>query len=620
MLMKVMKINRLICLLFTMVMFSSCHELLNVKPEGQLSLDDIFSNESTTGAYMNSCYVGMPQYAFSYSAWASVPILLSDDSWQHYQSRCPTAYYGMSSNRVGCWLIADNVTWGKSSDPGSINNRTSWELFYGNIKKCNIFLSRIDNAVIPSEISREAWKAEIKTLRAYYYGELISRYGAVPLITDPIALGDDGKNLVRTPFKEVAEFVIAECNSAIAEPTFPWRTMLVEKVRMNKAVAAVIKSRAALFLASPLFNNGENHWDIAVKATEESLKACLANGYELYTTVKNSAIFGDNAFFEYGTSEFTFGPNPVDTESIWISGQTLNANAIIRVIGVPQNKSTRAGCCPTQELVDSYPMMDGSYVLDPQQPYLDAEHLQPNYADASSYDAAKPYANRDPRFYATIYHNEAPVRVGAKSLQIESFVGGKDGIRVLGDDKRTMTGYYNRKYVHPSSRTGNTSYRASFRLMRLAELYLNYAEALAESGDWAKAVEVIKPIRDRVNMPNIAPTSQAEAIAMIRNERRIELAFEEPRYNDNRRWTAPDQDMVYTKHLTGMWIVKKSNKVFEYNRVPIGQSFDVATGKILGTPVIRETYKKKYLLHPIETVEANNLKAITGVSWQNPGW
>lgn len=618
--MKVMKTNRLIYLLLMTTIFSSCHEILDVKPEGQLSLDDIFSNEVTTGAYMNSCYTGMPEYAFTYSAWSSIPILLSDDSWHHFKSRCPTAYYGMSSDRIGCWLIADNVTWGKPDAQGSIANRTSWELFYGNIKKCNIFLSRIDEAVIPPEISREAWKVEIKTLRAYYYGELISRYGDVPLITEPITPGDSGQNLVRTPFKEVAEFIIAECNNAIDEPTFSWRTLLVEKVRMNKAVATVIKSRAALFLASPLFNDGEDHWDMAVTATKESLEACLANGYGLYTTVNDVATFGDNAFFEYGTSEFTFGPNPVDTESIWISKQILNANAIIRVIGVPQNKSTRAGSCPTQELVDSYPMKDGSYVLDPMQPYLDAEHLQPNYAVGSSHDPAKPYINRDPRFYATIYYNGASVRVNQKTNKIESFIGGKDGVRLLGDEKHTMTGYYPRKYVHPKNQTGNTAYRASFRLMRLAELYLNYAEALAESGNWTEAVEIIKPIRDRVKMPNIAPISQEEAIAMIRNERRIELAFEEGRYNDNRRWTAPGQDMVYTKHLTGMWIVKKSNTHFEYNRVPIGQSYNPVDGSMIGTPVIRDTYKKKYLLHPLETIEANNLSSITGVSWQNPEW
>ncbi len=615
--MKFNKINKaVVTVFFSIASFTSCHDILDIIPEGQLTLDEIFANEVTTGAYLNTCYSDFPNYGYSYAWRSNLPIILSDDAWEFATATnsVANAYKGMTSTKWSNWVISDNSMWGKRSNSPS----TSWDLFYRNIKKCNVFLSRIDDAVVPSETDPKAWKAEIRTLRAYYYWELMTRFGDVPLITNVPAATDDGSNLKRNKFKEVAEFVIAECDAVIAEPSFPWFTLLEEDKRMNKAVAAMLKSRAALFLASPLFNSGENYWEMAEKATKEALEACLEGGLELYTEVRNPSIYGDNAYREFITSTKDYSQNPVDKETILIAGDYMGGNNSMKQNGIPQNKASKAGSCPTQELVDAYPMADGSYILDILNPYNDEKHLEPNFNTASSYDEQNPYEGRDPRFYANILYNGSTVLNSKKQpITIETFKGGKDGI-MMGNIVYTCTGYYPGKYLRPDGYPGSWT-RVHFRTMRLAELYLNYAEAAAENNNIEAAVAAILPIRERVGMPNISPSNQEEAIAMIRNERRIEFAFEENRYNDIRRYTKSGEDESFTKHLTAMWIEKVGNE-FEYRRVPIGQVYNSESDKIEGNPWTRETYKAKYMLHGLEDVECTKLEAITGDKWQNPGW
>lgn len=430
----------------------------------------------------------------------------------------------------------------------------------------------------------------------------------------------DGADLRRESFKTCADFIISECEEAMKVPEFPWRYEKAgEEIRMTKAIAAMVKSRTALYMASPLFCDGQNYWADAERITKESLDACLANGYELYTEVRNTNLYGDNAFYEYSTSQADYGPSPIDKETIWIAKFQMGGNASIKFNGLPSNGASKSGICPTQELVDAFPMKDGTYVLDLKEPYKDELHLEPNYASGTTYNPQKPYENRDPRFYAIIFYNGSQtMNKNQKMFDIWTYNGAKDGIK-MGDIKRTCTGYYMRKYMRPDSYPGSWL-KIHWRMMRLPELYLNYAEAAIENGNWKDAVDAIKPIRDRVKMKNINPSNQEEARLMVQNERRIEMAMEECRYNDIRRWTKPGEEMKYGgKHLTAMWIEKVGN-TYEYHRCPIGQSYDKKTDSFVGTPWTRETYKSKYLLHGLELDEANRLEAVTGVNWQNPGW
>ena len=170
----------------------------------------------------------------------------------------------------------------------------------------------------------------------------------------------DGADLRRESFKTCADFIISECEEAMKVPEFPWRYEKAgEEIRMTKAIAAMVKSRTALYMASPLFCDGQNYWADAERITKESLDACLTNGYELYTEVRNTNLYGDNAFYEYSTSQADYGPSPIDKETIWIAKFQMGGNASIKFNGLPSNGASKSGICPTQELVDAFPMKDG---------------------------------------------------------------------------------------------------------------------------------------------------------------------------------------------------------------------------------------------------------------------
>ena len=594
----------------------SCSSVLDVAPDGRKSLEEIFSNEVTTGAYLNGCYQDFPKYALNNYFWTNTAVALSDDAWEYHTvaTSFVYAYKGNITPAAGDNLLIKDL----GPATGDFAKLTSWDLYFRNIRRCNVFLNRIDKATVPSEEHRARWKAEAKVLRAYYYLELIGRFGPVPIIVDELPVDFDNSALKKNTFKECVDRIIRDCNEAIDETEhLPWRiTVANEAGRMTKAVAAAVKSRAILYAASPLWNGGQNYWDEAERITKEALEQCLANGFELYTTVRNPNFFGDNAYFEFNCTATDFTPTPADKETILDSKARITNWS--NVVGTPVTTPAKVGLCPTQELVDSYPMVTGKYVLDLSKPYLDEQHLKPNYMESSGYDPQNPYLDRDPRFYATVLFNGSSVLDNKdKKTEVQTYNGGNCGLR-MGDIKRTCTGYYARKHYHPNSRQGRPL-PASFRLFRLAELYLNYAEAAAENGHKEIAVAQIKPLRDRVNMPNIAPANLDEARLMVRNERRIEMAYEMNRYYDMRRWTQPDQDMATGKYLTGMWIEKVNGKL-QYRRFVIGDIYDRETDTWSGGGWTRACYTNKYLLHPIELSEAARLETATGAKWQNPGW
>jgi hypothetical protein len=440
----------------------------------------------------------------------------------------------------------------------------------------------------------------------------------MPIVTSPMGLDYDYTQLQRESFKKCVDSIIKDCNEALATPEFPWRiTAPNEAFRFTKAIAAAVKSSAILFAASDLWNEGENYWNEAETITKESLDDCLVNGYELYSVVKNPSVF-QSAYQEYFCSVTDWSATPVDKETILASthaNKTWN-----NVHGLPISPNFKAGLCPSQELVDAYGMQaTGQPVLNLGNPYLDEMHLQPNYNPASGYDPANPYMGRDPRFYATVYYNGAKRKNSAGVLtEVQTYYGGNCGVKA-NDRTRTATGYYSKKYDHPSS-LRSSPISVTYRVIRLAELYLNYAEAANENGNLPGAVAAVNIIRARAGMPNINPSSKEEARLFIRNERRVELAFEESRYFDVRRWSKPDADLSATdRYITGMWILKTDN-TFEYKRFVIGDSWDIATNAWTNTATPRQCYTNKYLIWPIELSESSRLETATGRKWQNPGW
>lgn len=606
----------------TILAFNSCQNVLDVMPDGRKTLEDIFASEPTAQAYLNGCYQNFPQYASKNYFNTNTRIATSDDAWEYavVASGATTRLYtgSITPTEAQNVFIKDQST---GSDYSSINK---WDLFWRNIRRCNVFLENIDKTPVAIEEYRQRWIAEAKVLRSYYFMELIACFGNLPIPQGSYPLGYDYSSMKKNSFYECAKFVINDCKDVIDNSILPWRIEVQsEKGRMTKAIAAVLASRAALYAASPLWNDGANHWAEAEQITKEMLEKTLTNGYELYTSMRNPTLFENNAYREYFCQVQDFSSDPFDKETI-LSSKFANATWT-NIAGMPILNAHKAGLCPTQELVDAYCMKaNGLPVLDLKQPYEDMDrHLKPRYYDLpTGYDPENPYVGRDPRFEATVYYNGSKRKnAQSQTVTVETHDTGNCNIET-NNTRRTPTGYYQKKYDHPNSIPGKYL-SVKYPIMRLAELYLNYAEAAAENGSITAAVNNgIKPLRDRVNVPNIQPRNQEEAILMIRNERRVELAFEENRHYDLRRWETPDGDLEEeTGYLTGMWIVKNNeNNTLKYMRFNIGDSYNKNTDSWANTATHRACASNKFLLWPIETSEVNRLETATGDRWQNPGW
>jgi len=632
-----MKLKHIILSLFVICLtMGSCKKALDMAPDGKLSLDDVFADNEKVRAFLNSCYSNMPGKGARYFFWSRGPVVWSDEAWDTDAE----SESGLMAGRMynGNASADNHPVVNVSTEAG---NGNYWARYWSAIRNCTIFIQRIDAVTVSTPADKSRWKAEAHLLRAYYYSELLKWYGAVlPIEREAYDFDADFSTTKKESYYDVVKFVMEDCDAALASPELPWRiTSAGEAGRVQKALAEAIKSKMILFAASPLNNAGQNYWDEAYQTNKTSLANLKANGYELYNQVNFPQVYlSDDAFLgpdknvktalfnEYFTQNMAYSATPADRETIFQSregqGNTWDVD------GIGAQNGYKSGTCPSQELVDAFETADGQPILNLANPYLDEQHTQPNYNPQNTqYDPNDPYKNRDPRFYASIYYNGSkrkarwnfaevsasfenfPAPQGNRTRIIATYVGEpQTGIDPT-TRRATRTGYFERKFLHPTSGNDNTVAGANFKLFRLGEIILNFAEAAAEAGKLDEATDAVNEIRARVGMPLITKGLPKEQLILrIRNERRVELALEENRYFDVRRWTLPTGDLAKTDQwITAMEITRNTNGSFSYKRRPV-------------RPTERKNYTNKFLWLPIPLNEANRLLAITGVNWQNNGW
>lgn len=605
-------------------------------PDGKLTIDEIFADNDKVGAFLNSCYTNMPAKGTRYFFWSRGPVVWSDEAWDTDAEAEPWIMAGRMYN--GDASANNHPVTNISADAG---NGNYYARYWNAIRNCSVFISRIDKATVSSEADRKRWKAEAHLLRAYYYSELLKWFGpSLAIEKVPYNFTDDFSKLKKESYYDVAKFIMSDCDVALATAELPWRiTTDSEAGRVNKAMAEAIKSKMILFAASPLNNAGNDYWQEAYTVNKTSLANLKANGYELYnkvnfpqTFLSDVAFLGPNKnvqtalYNEYFCTNMAYSSNPVDKETIYQSRE--GQGNIWNIDGIGAQDGYKSGTCPSQELVDAYETTDGQPVLNLATPYLDEQHLQPNYNTANTlYKRNDPYANRDPRFYASIYYNGSkrkcfwsfpevpqsfenyPAKPGNRTRIIATYVGEpQTGIHAT-IRKATRTGYFERKFLHPNAGGDNPVGGANAKLFRLGEVILNFAEAAAQAGKLDEATAAVNEIRTRAGMPNLPSSlTKDELILRIRNERRVELAMEENRYFDIRRWSSPTGDLSKTdRWVTAMAITRQPDGTFTYARRTVRANE-------------RKNYTNKFLWVPIPLNEANALQASTGVNWQNPGW
>ena len=586
---------RISCVVAIAFSVAACNKQLDLSSDGRLpELEDAFSDRNRIRGYLNSCYNYCPVPDISRASYSDE----AEDADDNY-SQDPS-YINWYDGSV---TAANYASYSSDGSP--------WAGLFQGINKCNTFLQQIKlSAAIVPDMEKQGWIAQAHTLRALYYLQLIKRYGGVPIFKEPLGISYDFSQDRRATFGEVVKFIVADCDSALSAPddntatAFSWQLFDNQFGIMHRAIPYAIMSEAVTYAASPLWSDGTYTWEDAKQITGKALLECLAHDYALYNVIP-SATFAQNPYAAYFIST-SDDKRSVDKETIYQRGIRLK---VWDSAGMPTTPNmTKAGPCPTQELVDAYEMANGQA---PISGYSDANHLEPVINTASGYDPSDPYTGRDPRFYASIYYNGAVRYLSSPDGQkVASYVGGADGISQT-DRRNTRTGYYLRKFNNSASGKSNDA-DGFIRIFRLAELYLNFAEAAYQSagpdvpvtidGTTMTARQAVNAIRQRAGMPDFPSGMSKDAFEKkYRNERRIELAFEEHRFFDVRRWKILNETDAF---VTGMRIVKNGT-AYSYNRF----KFDK-----------RGSNADRFLMYPIDQTEVDKIIGLSGVNWQNPGW
>ena len=394
--------KHILCTVACLFGLGACADL-DMPSDGRVTLEDIFSTYHRTRNNYNNCISAIPQVGFTYQN-LTTPLASFCDEAQDASDGVSGAVYDWYT---GATSSAYNPLTASYYDP--------WTHYFQSIRRCNTFLASITDPDMATynfnETEKNGWIAEVRVVRAYFYLQLIKRYGGVPLIDAPYEVDHDFTQDRRASFEEVADFILDECDVALATPEsegqaigFRWSIDDTEQGKITRGFACAVKSQTAIYAASPLWNTGNSKytWEKAAAIAKEALDLCLAHGYQLYNVPVDEDV-AQNPYAYY----FIQRADPsrsADRETIFET--TTYRTNVWKNAGTPITEGmAKAGACPSQELVDCYEMANGEL---PVLGYADANRLQPIINPASGYDPNRPYDNRDPRFYASIYYNEAP--------------------------------------------------------------------------------------------------------------------------------------------------------------------------------------------------------------------
>ncbi|PSL24027.1 RagB/SusD family nutrient uptake outer membrane protein [Chitinophaga ginsengisoli] len=487
-------------ILYTMLLaggiFTSCKKnYLDIVPSDKIADVAVLGDSSLFENYVINRYMGVrlqdkeaegtpPGFGrgFEYAMWSS----LTDES--------------IYNNDDNTWLIQRGLLAPENTGIAG----TIWGRSYRSIRECNYGLNNIMQVGM-SEQLRAKLRGELHFIRAFRYHDLIRNYGGVILMGDKVYnLGDnmtDPALYTKASLKECMDYAVAELDSAAqylpAVNDNNWAAG-----RATKGAALALKARLLLYAASPLYNVGS--WAAAAAAAKAVMDM---NQYSIAS--------------DYAKLFLTPGSN----EIIFARQYAIGARHVcLEISNGPNGYNGWGGNIPLQNLVDAYEMKNGK-------PITDA---------ASGYDATNPYANRDARFYATVLYNGAVYRKDTVKVYTP---GGKDSKDGPSNWNTSKTGYYLRKFMddnNPIDNPWNVAGLQPWIYLRYAEVLLNYAEAQNEAvGPDGTVYAAVNQVRQRasVNQPAlVAGLSKDQMRDAIRRERQVELAFEEHRFYDVRRW------------------------------------------------------------------------------------
>lgn len=593
-------------------------EFLNKKPLGDFSEDAVWGDPALVETFINSMYrnaLGFPFAIERLSDYSDESLFTPDWDVANFNKSLMTSdgLYGWSTD------------WG-NGDPTAHTLHYRWAPLYSNIRRCNIFFSKIKS--VPGDVNViNGLKGEAYFLRAWTYFYLTNLYGGVPLVTKVYGLSDVF-TVPRDSYENCINYIVGQIDSAAMNLPDTY----AKNGRITKGAALALKARVLMYAASDLHNSAKNgvvasgfsnpellgyiggdptaRWTAAKNAA----KAVIDLGkYSLYKATPAATDSVANNFVELFTSKGTdedillqfFTPK---TDESW-SG--FNPG----IYSGPNGYHNWGNNTPLGDLVDEYEMKDGSAF---------------DWNNAKQ--KANPYLKRDARFYATVIYEgvqwrkrpDDALKIDPLSrIQVGHVYDLSGNMVAPGLDTREgpienwnggKSGYYLRKWIDTSVDPQYVKQDVPFKHLRYGEVLLNYAEACIELGQNAEAITTLNKIRTRAGQPNLSASLSGDALKQAyRHERRIEMAFEDQRFWDVRRWLIGPAAYHQTHRVDVKYVT--SEKVTGYRN---------ADGSTWGAPIFSKdeiggdarAWNDKCYFFPIMRDEMNkNTKLI-----QNPGY
>lgn len=509
------------------LMMASCSDFLDVNPRNKISDAAVWGNVDLANAALNDCY----RYVEGENE-QGVPFCSYTDDVYNRTGYATNVY---CEGQVSC----DNYNVGFSEARGN-----TWNFYYTGIKQVNELLENIGGVSV-TEGSSDATKkklieGQVYFLRAFFYHQLYSLYGRVPLIYHVLDINSEWKE-TRAPMDEVADSICKDCDRA-AEILPTAYSSSEDFGRATKGAALAVKARTLLYKASPLFGTpSKERWQAASDANKAVIDL---NVYSLPSV--NSADEYAALFYDAQNPEIIF-------EKLYNS-KDPDGGALNYLFEAPMGAFAGGHgwgvWLPTYNAADVYENADGSK--------FDMQNVAPHaikmpsvvdgtvvYKDTTILATTKsPYEGREMRFYSNFIYDGSEWGYGDSKRTIGVYEAGEEGVKGGNssasntDDEywnATKTGYYMKKFLNPdyNNEQEDEMDTTPWIFFRLAEIYLNYAECQMELGNKEEALKYINLVRQRVHLP---AATGADLRSEYEYERRVELMFEGRRFFDLRRW------------------------------------------------------------------------------------
>ena len=584
------------CGILTMLLPACLEEYLDEAPDAGLTTDVVFSKYTNMLKFFDAVYDGRRSYngtTNDYNIKAAHPLYFAirmeytwdgmtdmSDNGRQYESQ------SIKAGQMG-------GTIDKFAGPTSAKNMPILVAMFEVIRICNLTLANVDKMEDALQADKDDLIGQAHFIRAYAHFALFRIWGPMPYLTKGLVQGDEF-DIPRLSRYETCTSIAADFDTAYVyfrkanilrrDPDFQGTNP--KQFRPAGAAALALKARALLYAASPQNNkNGVSDWQDAAKACWTAIDTAKFYGFALQTggtAAQLKQAYKNNFMNVARTNEqlwsfYANANNPGATGAnigLGVSAVQSMTNGVFA-----QAATAMSGENPTQNFVDRFETRWG----DP----LTTQEDRDAATALAHYIEQDPYSNRDPRFTWGIIYNQTTEVAGYSPANIYyQTVNGKQVFSELLNYSAflgvTRTGYYHRKTIYDSNMKVNTSHNLTDPIIRLAELYLNYAEAAANGyngelgmapGATMTAAQAVNTVRNRVGMPNLpAGLNSADFMKRLKNERIVELCFEGHYFFDIRRWL--DAPAAYSQTLYGMDIEKVPvstayPKGFKYTRLPL---------------------------------------------------